>query len=47
MADLGHFDRFAPTALSVGYLFGYKTFAGATRNGQDAPKAVATTFPVN
>src|SRR5439155_465668 len=31
---------FPPTSPSVGCPFGQRTFAGATRNGRDAPRAV-------
>jgi len=34
---VGHFDQFGPINPTVGYLFGEETFAGATRNGKDAP----------
>jgi hypothetical protein len=36
MTALEHFDPFPWTHPSVGYLFGYETLAGVTRNGQDA-----------
>lgn len=38
-AEVGHFDQFAPMIPSVGYLFGLRTFALTTDNGQDAPIA--------
>ena len=38
-SPVGCFDQFLPTSLSVGCRFGQRTFAGATRNGKDAPKA--------
>ncbi len=37
MVGKGHFDQLPPTGPSVGCRFGQGTFAGATRNGQDAP----------
>ena len=36
-SPVGHFDQFPPTSPSVGCRFGQRTFAGATRNGRDAP----------
>ena len=38
-SPVGHFDQFPPTSPSVGCRFGQRTFAGATRNGRDAPVA--------
>ena len=42
-SPVGYFDQFPPTSLSVGCRFGQRTFAGATRNGKDAPKAAICT----
>src|ERR1700680_1357377 len=39
-SPVGHFDQFPPTSPSVGCPFGQRTFAGATRNGRDAPRSV-------
>ena len=38
-SPVGHFDQSPPTSPSVGCRFGQRTFAGATRNGRDAPVA--------
>jgi len=38
----GHFDQFPAISPSVGYLFGQETFAGASGNDEDAPKARET-----
>lgn len=38
-----HEERSQPPRPGVGYRFGRETFAGTTRNGQDAPKADALT----
>jgi hypothetical protein len=36
---VGHFDQFPSTSPGVGCPFGQETFAGATGNDGDAPKA--------
>ena len=42
MTQMGHEDQSPPPSPNVGCWFGQGTLAGATCNGQDAPKAVAT-----
>ncbi len=37
MARKGHEDQYPPRRLNARSRFSYGTFAGATRNGQDAP----------
>jgi len=40
MTAMGHEDQFPPPGPNVGCWFGQGTLAGATCNGQDAPKPV-------
>src|SRR5215472_4494112 len=40
---LGHFDAFPPPRLNGRCPFSQPTFAGASRNGKDAPIAIIST----